>query len=215
MAASAYEKASNKDALDIVLRIDRDDPAVSDYVEEARKYPTVSVVVGDRVPVPQAVNEIALIAKGDILAIICDDALLRTAGWDSIVRAADGKYKDGLYVAFPDAGDGQVRVGHFFTGKEWVKLFGRAMPGIFEHFSADDWVEQVAKGANRLLYMPNLLVEHMHRKYRKSDNDDTYRSKRIVSPDGTHPSGRDKALFDRTGNQREAEIAKLKAALQC
>ncbi len=220
MAHSAYSLAAHPETVGILLRIDSDDPMVSDYVDEARKFPTVSVVIDECRPVPKAVNEIALKAEGDILAIICDDGLLRTKGWDDKVRGVAAKYPDGLYIAFPDAGDGQVRVGHYFTGKEWVKLFGGVMPGIFEHFSADDWTEQVAKGAGRLVHMPDLLVEHMHKKYRNADgsakgaDDATYRSKRIADANGKGMSHRDADLFKRTAGERAVEVEKLRAAIR-
>lgn len=214
MATSAYSLAARSDTVGILLRVDHDDPSLAEYVDESRKFSTVSMIVGDRIPVPKACNELALKVSEDILGVVCDDGLFRTKAWDDRVRKVHASYPDGLYIAFPDAGDGQVRVGHYFTGRQWVQLFGGIMPGCFEHFSADDWTEQVARGANRLIYMPDLLLEHMHKKYNKSSNDETYKSKRIVDPDGSHMSGRDLSLFRRTAGERAAEIEKLRKAIQ-
>ncbi len=189
MVASAIATADEPKLLDIFLAADEDDKCFN-------LYRTPDLVQRFATGISDIYNALAGKAMGDILMATADDVLFRTQGWDTKVRAVAARFPDGLFIAAPNNGDGKRRVNHWFTGWQWIRLFGWMVPPHFEHFCPDEWVQEVAAASNRLVYMDDVLIEHMHKKYGKSPNDDTYQRKRNPDPRGSM-SDRDIATFRR------------------
>lgn len=209
MVESAFKHAHLGTLLEVLAYVDNDDAAPYVFGDRARVY----ALRGERIPVPCAVNVLAGKAGGEILAMVGDDVLFRTPGWDELVCRHFDRFQDGLVIASPDNGDGKQRVNHWFTGRGWLDLFGHLLPPVFEHFCADNWVQDVAAPCGRLVYMPDVLLEHMHTKYNKGPNDDTYRAKRGLRADGTDMSGRDNVVYQRLAPERAADVERLKRAI--
>lgn len=203
MMWSALEMADVAERVEVLLAVDVDDKTIN-------QYPEPDHVQQFRTPAGNLVNALAHKASGDILMAAADDVLFRTKGWDTKVREVAARYPDGLYIASPMNGDGRRRVNHWFTGRQWLNLFGWIVPEHFEHFSGDEWVQEVASPCGRLVYMDDVLIEHMHKKYGKAPNDEGYRSKRERAPDGSCMSDRDIARFKALAPQREADKATLR-----
>ena len=206
MADSALMTAADHDAVDVRLAVDADDPT-------REQYPAPHHVNHGRRAVSHIFNVLAAGADGDILMAAADDVLFRTPGWDQKVREVAARFPDGLFIASPVNGAGQRRVNHWFTGRQWLGVFGWFMPAHFEHFCDDEWVQEVAGPCGRLVYMDDVLIEHMHKKYGKSPNDETYDMKRQKAADGSSMSERDIATFNRLTPQRIADTDKLRSAI--
>jgi hypothetical protein len=208
MAESAMGTADKPENVDLYLAVDADDPT-------RNQYPIAFLLNQTHQPVSHLFNSLAYGTDGDILMAAADDVLFRTQGWDTRVCAVLDRFPDGLFIASPMNGDGRRRVNHWFTGRQWLDLFGWFMPAHFEHFCDDEWVQEVSSACGRLVYLDDVLVEHMHKKFRnvngtpKSENDDTYRSKRERSADGSCMSDRDIALFKKMAPQLAADKLKL------
>lgn len=207
MKASALETAAEPESVNVLLALDDDDPMIN-------QYPTADHVQRFRTPAGHLFNALAHKADGDVLMAAADDVLFRTQGWDTKVREVYARFPDGLFIASPMNGDGKRRVNHWFTGRQWVQLFGWIMPAHFEHFCDDEWVQEVAGPCGRLVYMDDVLIEHMHKKYGKGENDETYRSKREKAEDGSSMSDRDVATFKRLASVRANDVATLKGAIK-
>jgi hypothetical protein len=213
MATSARETAETPADINVRLALDADDPMLD-------QYPIADHINPVRQPIAHLFNALAREDDGDILMTAGDDILFRTPGWDRKVAEVYARFPDGLFIASPMNGDGLQRVNHWFTGRQWVDVFGWFMPAHFEHFGDDLWVEQVAYSCGRLVFMRDVLIEHMHKKFRnangtqKAPNDETYRAKREKAADGSCMSGRDEALFAKLAPQLAADAAKLRAALR-
>ena len=190
MKDSAIALSDEPALVEIRLAVDSDDEALHLYpsAQHVQRFPT---------NISHIYNALAGHADGDILMASADDVLFRTQGWDTKVREVAFRFPDGLWIGAPNNGDGKRRVNHWFTGRRWLELFGWFLPAHFEHFCVDEWVQEVANSAGRLVYMDDVLIEHMHAKYKKSENDDTYKRKRYRAVDGSNMSDRDIALFKR------------------
>lgn len=218
MVESAMTTKTLANELEILVFVDEDDPQLSEYDRIADTIPCVTLYIGQRAPVGDLCNELARGATGDVLMAGADDVLFRSVGWDARVREVAARFADGLFIASPNNGDGIERVNHWFAGRQWLNLFGWFVVPHFEHFGGDRWVQEVAKPCGRLVYMPDVLIEHMHKKFRNADgtqkapNDATYRAKREKVP-GLCMAERDEALFDALKPELLVDIGKLRAAV--
>lgn len=207
MAESARAMAYRLKDIEVRLAVDMDDALIA-------LYPSPHLINKVKRPIAPLYNELARGAGGELLMVVGDDVMFRTSGWDEKVIEVAKRFPDGLFIAAPDNGDGKERVNHWCTGRQWLDLFGWVHPEHFEHFSADEWVQEVAKPCGRLVYMRDVLLEHMHKKYKKSPNDATYDSKREKAADGSSMSSRDQLLFAKLAPERAADIEKLRSAIQ-
>jgi GT2 family glycosyltransferase len=205
MLQSAYATAANRDGVESLVLVDEDDPHLDEY---CRLLPESRVIKGARHSgVARAFNALSGLASGDILFTAPDDLMFRTAGWDSIVREIVDRYADGIVVAVPyDGREGAQgeRCTHWFTTRRWVERVGNFVEERYEHFYCDTHVADIAARSGRLVFMPEVLIEHMHPKYGKGQWDDTYKLKRKNGM-----SSRDKARY----RELEPERARIAGAL--
>ena len=192
MLESALATAAHPERIEVLLLLDFDDAEAPAYFD-APLPPCVRVVHGtERKSVPAMQDEAALhLATGDLLMSCPDDILFRTQHWDALVNERYDAVGDELLVGWTNDGNDRDKCMHFFVSRRWMEIVGHFMWPEFEHFSGDEWVERVAKAAGRGVYLREVVTEHMHAKYKKAPNDDTYRRTRVTAADGTSMSERD------------------------
>lgn len=213
MVASAYDMAAQPDGIDVGVRIDTDDPRREAYQanpQRARYW----LADGPRTTVPRALNELADTAHGEILMACADDVLFRTPGWDDIVRRAFTAWPDGLMVGYTNDGRDRDKVEHFFTTRRWVDVVGYFVRPEFEHFCVDQWIGEVAGANGRLVWLRNVVTEHMHFKYGKAGKDQTYADKRQADAQGLSTSERDQALYLALAGERAEDVRRISAAMR-
>lgn len=194
--------------LEILVRVAAEDPAFEQY--EPHTLDTVRWFRLRGCPgYPAAIETLQQHAVGELLFCGSDDSLFRTRGWDLMADNAFDAVPDGLLVAYANNGQGREKCEQFFTTRRWVETVGWLMRAEYEHFCCDQDVEAIASGAGRLKFLPYLTVEHMHKKYGKAPDDDTYR--RVRGTSGTN--ARDLATFERLAPERAGAIERLKTAL--
>jgi hypothetical protein len=202
MLESALNYASGGVKLEILAAVDDDDPCVAEYDRMSLVFPMLTVLVGKRKSNPALMNELAAIAKGDLMMAAADDIVFRTPHWDRIVVRAFAQHPDGMLVAYTNDGRDRGKCEHFFVSRAWVQAVGCFMWPEFEHFCADEFVERLGQRVGRTRYLRELVTEHLHFKYGKAARDETYASKRRENV-----SGRD--------NQRLAELEGVIALAAC
>lgn len=138
------------------------------------------------------------------LLFIDDEAIFHTRGWDSkIIRALSG-YPDGSALVYPDDTiHGAVLGAYFAVAPTWVEIFGRLTPRQFTYGYADVWCFEVAKAADRAIYLPGVVIEN--------------RAPKLQPPDLIHQENQARAERDRPGDlynatqpQREADVVTLR-----
>jgi hypothetical protein len=190
MAGSALSLATFPEGVHVHLAVDADDVARAEY--ERVLPPRCTIHVNQQpLSVPGLMDWLAKSVDAEILMAASDDIMFRTQGWDEKVRAAFAAVPDRILCAYTNDGRDRDKVEHFFVSREWVEATGYFMYPDFEHFCGDEWNERIGKAINRAVFMKGVVTEHMHCKYGKSLNDETYKMKRRAAADGTSMSQRD------------------------
>lgn len=204
---SAFDTAARPQAVEILVRVDFSDPAVQEYVAKSDES-CRTFIVEDCVSYGQGIEFLREHAAGDILFAAGDDIIFRTDGWDERVRETFAA-SDGLMVAYPNNGKDREKCEHFFTTSRWINTLGYMVRTEFRHFCVDQWVEELANGVGRLTFLRDVVVEHMHKKYGKAPDDDTYRLVRGNS----QVNEADNALYKTLAPVRAADLERLQKAL--
>lgn len=206
---SALDTAKNASQVEVLVRVSNRDPFVDDYCKIKLPanvhwwYP----VTCDRYPA--GIEFLRGNAKGSIFFCGSDDSLFRTQGWDEVVNDAFALVTDNLLVAYADNGQGREKCEQFFTTRAWVDAVGWLMRKEYEHFCCDQDVEWMATAIGRLRKI-DVMVEHMHKKYGKAPDDDTYRLVRGT----TGVNARDLDRFDAFAQDRLAAVERLRKVLR-
>jgi glycosyltransferase involved in cell wall biosynthesis len=149
-------------------------------------------------------NELAQSAVGDILMYIGDDFIFRTKHWDVSVLDAFSKFPDKILLAYPnDGGWGEQLATAGFLHRNWINAVGYLFPIDFFQW-ADNWLQALADGVGRRVYLGSVLIEHMHPTWGKAAMDATYQ-------EADH---NDDQHYVQTASNRQADIEKLRAAIQ-
>ena len=166
----------------IVLGVDYDDPRIGDYAAAVRFAgygPEVTMVIlgpGEGGSLTEATNTISMrIAHADpedIIGNIGDDQIARTPGWDRLVADAMTEpsfiYGDDLFQreALPCGG--------MFIHGSIVEALGYYALPVCEHLFIDNAWRDLGLGTGRLIYLPEVVFEHVHPLAGKADWDEGY-----------------------------------------
>lgn len=223
MLQSALRTADRASDVKVYGVLDADDSDLDLYLSSSMpaSFQRVFVVQGERAPLGRAFQagaERALHDGADVLMMNGDDVLFRTPGWDTQVLAALARYPQGLALVYPadghgnNAATGDVKGNHWFVTRRWVEVVGCFTPAVFEHFCSDTVPEKIAQEAGCFVHLPEVLVEHMHFKYRKSEKDATYAHARKLDASGRSMSDRDIARMNELAPWISERAAAVRAA---
>jgi hypothetical protein len=113
----------------------------------------------------------------DILGFIGDDHRFRTYGWDVRIEEA---LKDGGMAYGDDGVQGEALPTQWFVTSDIVRVLGWLALPVCNHFYLDNaWID-LANAAKCRHYLPDVVIEHMHFSYGKSEIDDSYRYAMMV-----------------------------------
>jgi hypothetical protein len=206
---SAKATATDPAAVEVLVRVCHNDPRITGYVDAPHELAQV-FHVGGHETYGKGIEFLQARAQGEILLAASDDVIFRTPGWDVIVRDAFEAYPDGLAVMYANNGLDREKCEHFFTTRRWVDAVGYMVWPEFRHFCVDQWVEELAVNVGRLRFLRQVVIEHMHRKYRKAPNDATYEAVRGA----TGTSDKDNQLYRERAGERERATARLRAIIE-
>ena len=156
----------------LIARVDSDDKEVGEYQKL-----NADIVVGDRLFFTKSLDELAQLAleRGFThLAILGDDVLPETIGWDEkMINALNGK----LGVVYGSDGlehlHGQDLPTHVVVPIEmYQKLGWIGLPGSRHLFCDNAWRE-LGK-LTQFIYLKDVKLTHLHRWNKKAPNDQTY-----------------------------------------
>lgn len=170
---------SNVQNIELLVYIDDDDDESIPALQYASERINVNAVQGNKLIGSQMYNELGKLAKGDIIMFAADDIVFKTPKWDEIVQREFDAVEDKILFVYGEDGFQKGRIGtHGFIHRFWVELIGYVLPPKLASAYTDEWVTDLADKAGRRLYLPDLLVEHLHPATGKAPNDETY-TKRI------------------------------------
>ncbi len=174
---SVLETARYPEQVEIVLYADDDDPA-----SHALACGGLDVV---RIIGPQqsmgAYNSACLArARGDVIMLVNDDAVMRTHGWDEALLQLDAAIPDRIYLAY---GDDQFKGRKLCTFpilsrrtcEVLLRPFHPAYRGAFIDYHLMDIFKRLEQsGPKRIFYLPAIVIEHLHYRAGKAAIDETY-----------------------------------------
>lgn len=200
MWQSALATADDPGGLELVARLDDDDPSA--YPELPGN---VTYIRGPQLLMSCLWNDAQAHASGDLFWHGGDDNLFRTPGWDTAVREAAGRYPDGIVFVHGRDGGQDERLGtHGFLTREWGRASGWFLPPYFPSDYNDTWLTEVADRIGRRVYLPDVLIEHMHPSWGKGPEDRTHLERLARHDDG---------LWARTAPERDAHAGRLREAI--
>lgn len=206
---NVIDKSYDLNNIEIVFYVDKDDKKSIIIAESLSKNKKLQVkfIVGERIVLSQMWNECWRIANGEIFHHAGDDILYQTNGWDVIIRNEFLKYPDRIIFTYGRDGivDSDELGTHGFIHKNWTNTVGYFVPPYFSADYNDTWLTDLAKKINRLVYLPELFIEHLHFSVGKAELDDTYQEARR-----RRKKDKVRALYNSKENERVEDANKLK-----
>ena len=166
--------------------IDDDDPS-REYVKEIvkdKKYVRIVEIHNDGkfLGLGRLWNICANEAKEEILAMVGDDMVFMTKGWDKEIidefserNCPSDKIK---MVYCYDGRHGQKIAVNAFVHRAYMELNGYLMREEFKVDFIDIWLQQIFTALGRIKYRGDIHIEHMHWSFKKSVKDGVSRNLR-------------------------------------
>jgi len=210
--------ATNPARIEILIYVDDDDPEKFMYIlthknltadPQITQLFNIDLLVDEPLRTPLLNNILADRAKGNILMIANDDQVFVDKNWDIRIDEEVAKFPDEIYCMWFNEGRYHETICTFpIVSRKWVDTLGYIEPFLFEHFNCDLWTWQIGKMIDRLHYIPDILVEHLHPDTGKSTADDT--TERNLK--GGRPE-RDRIIFAKFERYRVLDASLLKAEI--
>lgn len=203
----AWSETTNRDAR-LLIAADDDDPTLPEY-QRVCSLTGIELEVGPRLRLTGTLNKVAAKRALDhrAVAFMGDDHRPRTIGWDSHIMAALDALGTGI-VYGNDLLQGDKMATAVAMTSNIVSTLGYMAPPAMVHLCLDlVWVEW-GKAIDRLAYLPDTIIEHMHPAVGKAVSDAGYQE--ANSPEQTAADHAAYAAY-RNGPQFVADVEKLRA----
>lgn len=204
---SIEEMTSNPAAVEVILRLDEDDPSSRGITSDVFH---VHEIVGPRVSMGEYNTACMKAARGDILVCANDDMLVRTPAWDQLLIDFHEGIPDGVYLAYGnDLIKGRGLCTFPIMSRRTCETLSAPFPATYAGQLIDyhlmDLFKRLEKaGWSRTFYLDELVFEHLHYRVGKSQFDETYKQRCRFGDDGN---------FAHLCRFRQEEAARLLALL--
>jgi len=181
---SALNTAYDPTNLEVCFYIDNDDELSINKIKEMSNDSRVKYIIGERICLSKCWNEAQKISTGTIFWHGNDDCIFRSKNWDKLVIDEFEKYDDRLILVYGKDGiwDGKKKAingwkcKHLiatagFVHKNWIDVVGYFLPPYFVSDFNDTWLSEVFFSCNRMIYIPEIYIEHMHYSLGKMNKD--------------------------------------------
>ena len=166
MWLSALETCDSPTSIELVLYIESDDINTLNKAEDFEKQYTnqiLKIIASTDVIYSDLHNICCKHSTSDIFLCAADDLIFRTPSWDTLVKNIFIKSTDKIMYVYPNDGHWGEKLGtHGFFHKRWYNTLGYISPPFFTVDYADNYIMDVSQSLNRAIYLPNILLEHMH-----------------------------------------------------
>lgn len=183
---SIRARSRHLDRVQVVLRID-DDDVDSHALDDKALW--VTRIIAPRASMGAYNSDCLAKAEGDIVILINDDMVIRTRGWDDMVRELDSRFPDKIYLGYGnDLFKGSNLCAFPILSRRCCDTladpFPSAYQGAFIDYHLLDIFKRLQKaGHDRICYLEDLVFEHMHFRSGKGALDATYTARRRFGDD--------------------------------
>lgn len=173
IVATAEEPAR----LEIVLYVDDDDPA--SHALQCKEIQTTRIV-GPRLSMGGLNTACYKRSTGDIIVLLNDDMVIRSSGWDRKFMDVNERYADQIFLAYPnDLHSRETLCSTPILSRKTCELLIHPFPegyqgGFIDYQLMDIFKRLQVLGENRIVYLSDVVIEHLHYQYGKSEIDATY-----------------------------------------
>ena len=234
MVDSALATAHSAADLQVVYYVADNDPRRDDYPPRSTTWKAGGVDGLIRLDGPHHWNTVVWnrcvrAGAGPIFMQAADDLVFRTLGWDKLIIEAFDRSDDKLIMVHCADGspndrptriewryaDGTTRTSynpfaaHVILHRNWIDVVGYLVPEWFPSTFCDMWVNELADRLDRRVFLPDVLVEHLHPSWRKREPDATDELRE--RSDRTYEPGR---VFVERSWQREQDFVELRKAIE-
>ena len=155
--------ATQSNANEIIFGLQSDDPKLDQYPREIKD----KAIIFEPSTTVYYWNQMAKMAKGDLLTLIADDVIMRTKAWDEKFEAVAASYPDGMYLITTQDGrnhgeaPADLPTPHPTITRKWFETLGYfTFPGLF-HYYADTWNSSIARRIGRQINLYDVMWEHI------------------------------------------------------
>jgi hypothetical protein len=165
MLDSACQTADQPQRVEAVVYVDRDDKS-SHGIDHAGLQ--VVRLVGARAPMGAMTQACYAASSGRYIMLANDDLVFRTVGWDKEILARfDAEPDDVALVWGNDRLRGKALPTHPIISRTAIEIMGCVCPQMYRRDYIDTHIYDVfctlrSLGHDRLGYLPDVVVEHMH-----------------------------------------------------
>jgi glycosyltransferase involved in cell wall biosynthesis len=188
MLASLFGEAAEPDAVEVVIYIDDDDDETQtlDLSEFNLKR-----IVGPRQSMGTLIAACFAQSTGDIILLGNDDVVIRTRGWDTKIRQAVARFPDQVYLFYPNDLFKGAKLATFpILSRLTCDTIADPFPGEYRGAFIDVHVMDIFKqvkgaGFDRVVFLEDVVFEHLHYRLGKSELDETYLERDRFADDET------------------------------
>ena len=134
----------------------------------------------------------------EVYGFVGDDVIPQTKNWDAILIEAAMKHG----VSWPNdlitTPGHDKRWGHWFIKGDLLRAVGYFAPSGVYHFYTDVVWMEIADRLGIGVYLPDVILEHMHFSNGKAEHDETYKSHKLHAEE-------DKKAFEKWQSSPETE----------
>ena len=205
---SVLARSEQPELVEVVVYADADDPASHGFQVEGLE---VRTIVGPRASMGDYNTACFERSRGDIVVLGNDDVVIQTRGWDRKLREMHAAMQDRVYLAYPnDLFKGRSLSAFPILSRAACQMLGEPFPrayrGAFIDYHLLDIFKRLERrGHPRLIYLEDVVFEHMHYRTGKGDFDEIYGKRDRFGDDDT---------FLRMRDERNAAAARLLAAIE-
>jgi hypothetical protein len=196
---------------ELLVAVDDDDPELPAYRTALNAYPWIRRHIGPRLRLCGTLNEVAVAEAPNhrALAFLGDDHIPRSPGFDPRLVAALDRLGTGIAYG-NDLLQGEKMPTAVAMTSDIVQTLGYMAAPSMVHLCLDlvwlDW----GRGIDRITYLNDVVIEHMHPANGKAVFDDRYAevnsAEQIASDSAAYYAYRD-------GGHMDADLAKLRALI--
>lgn len=166
----AWDVTSTADSR-LVVMVDDDDPKLDEYLAIS----DVEIHVGPRLRIGGTLNHAAPVLAKEAFSIgfMGDDHVPRTVGWDRSLIDSLKAMNTGVVYGNDLLQGERLPTAVLMTSDIVLTLGYFVMPGGVHLFLDNFWLA-IGQGLGRLQYLPDVIIEHVHPSFGKSEWDQTY-----------------------------------------
>jgi hypothetical protein len=174
---SVVEMSADPNCTEVILYVDEDDPASHGIQCEGL---SINTIIGPRLSMGGLNTACYHRSTGDILVPLNDDMVIRTSGWDRRIIEIHERFPGRIYLAYPnDLHSGEMLCSTPILSRDTCEVLTHPFPEVYQGGFIDYHLMDIFKrlqvlGKDRIVYLGDVVIEHLHYQYGKSEFDATY-----------------------------------------